>query len=468
MKAGTMIKDMTIKDKPILVVDDDKAMLTALYEALTRSGYDVVQASSGVEALNKLEDDAFGLVVTDVKMPRMSGLELLREIHSRERDLPVVMITAYGTVEDAVRAMKEGAFDYIVKPFSTDDLEAVVSKVSKTSTRCRQSGEQEERANGGAAKIEIIGNSDQINEVVEMALRAAATNSTVLIQGESGTGKELFARFIHHHSDRADKPFIAINCAALPEGVRESELFGHEKGAFTGAVCRKMGKFEQAQGGTLLLDEVSEMRPELQAKLLRVLQERQMDRVGGRTPISVNIRVIATTNRDLKKAVFDGIFREDLYYRLNVIPITIPPLRERGKDISLLVDFFLRKHGGRNGGREYPVSKKAMNKLVSYRWPGNVREMENVVERAMVLREPGELDSGCFTLDGEVKSCSEEGGIKAGVPVKDVEKELILETLKQTDGNRTKAAKMLGISLRTLRNRLREYREAGIREVQPI
>lgn len=465
-----MLKETAAGHKPILVVDDDKNMLTALYQALTRSGYRVSTASSGIDALRKFENGAFGMVITDVKMPGMGGLEVLREVRRRERGLPVLMMTAYGTVEDAVRAMKEGAFDYIMKPFSTDDLEAVVLKALSAPARERNGGGAQREDDTRATGREIIGSSPQIKRVLDIALRAAVTSSTVLIQGESGTGKELFARFIHDRSARNGKPFIAINCAALPDGLLESELFGHEKGSFTGAVCKKVGKFEQAQGGTILLDEVGEMRPQLQAKLLRVLQERQMDRVGGRAPISVDIRVIATTNRDLKMAVSEDSFREDLYYRLNVIPVTIPPLRERREDVSTLVDFFVRKHNlthGEVGGR-YTVSSAAMEKLVSYQWPGNVRELENVVERATVLRGPGLLLPDYFMLEGEVKRGNGEVGVRAGMPVRELEKDLIVETLKRTNGNRTQAAKLLGISLRTLRNRLREYRESPMGEVRTV
>ncbi len=332
----------------ILVVDDEPDMRTALSHALNRNGYSVETASNGFEAIEKLKKDRFSMVITDVKMPEMSGMEVLERVKKISPRIPVIMITAYGTISNAVEAMQEGASDYIIKPFSSETLDAAVKKVrSKSDLRIRAISSDECISAEHETK-KIITNDPSLLAVLELAKKVAPSNSTVLILGESGTGKELLASYIHYHSLRKQGPYLAVNCAALPESLAESELFGHEKGAFTGAIQRKIGKFELANNGTILLDEITEMTTPLQAKLLRVLQEREIDRVGGKKPIKIDVRIIAVSNIDVKQAVRDGKFRKDLFYRINVIPITIPPLRKRKGDIKLLSNYFLEKYSAKN------------------------------------------------------------------------------------------------------------------------
>jgi DNA-binding NtrC family response regulator len=368
------------------------------------------------------------------------------------------MVTAYGTIQNAVEAMKEGAFDYILKPFSYEDLDSAVKRAMMASSSLI--GRSSEKAWSGRSKGRpIVTQNPKMLKLMELARNIAASNATVLIQGESGTGKELLARFIFENSPRRSKPFVVINCAAIPENLLESELFGHEKGSFTGAVAQRIGKFELANHGTFLLDEIGEMSLQLQAKLLRVLQEFELDRVGGKAPIPIDVRVIATTNEDLHQAVENGDFREDLFYRLNVIPLTIPPLRERKEDISLLVEYFLKRQGEKPGGRKgIAISQEAEALLLKYDWKGNVRELENFVERAALVCETGIIEPRHFFLDGVVTVESEPRGVMVGSTVREMEKQLILKTLDEVAGNRTHAAKILGISIRTLRNKLNEYR----------
>ena len=450
----------------ILVVDDEGSMRLALSEALRRGGYAVDTASDGFEALQKFRREQFHMVITDVKMPKMSGLEVLKEIKRVSPRTPVIMVTAYGTIQNAVDAMKEGASDYILKPFSYEDLESAVKRVMMMSIP--SSGQGRGRSGGGRSKSRVIVTQHpKMQKLLDLARNIASSNATVLIQGESGTGKELLARFIYENSPRRDKPFVAINCAAVPENLLESELFGHEKGSFTGALTQRIGRFEMANGGTVLLDEVSEMSLQLQAKLLRVLQEFELDRVGGRTPISIDVRVVATTNQNLRRAVGEGKFREDLFYRLNVIPLTIPPLRERLEDISLLVEHFLRRNGEKGGPtREIAISREAQALLLKYDWKGNVRELENFLERAALVCEDGVIHPRHFFLDGVVKPRTESSGVSVGSTLREMEKQLILKTLEEVGENRTHAAKVLGVSIRTLRNKLNEYRaeEAKSRE----
>jgi two-component system response regulator FlrC len=427
-------------------------------------------------------------------MPNMDGLKLLEEINCR---LPVILITAYGTVSQAVSAMQKGANDFLTKPFSPDDLLRVVDKAIRGGN-----GDDVVRSKGErSSKVSrpIITNDPYMIRLLEVCEAVARSDATILIQGESGTGKELIARLIHTASPRSNHPFVAVNCAALPETLLESELFGHEKGAFTGAQARKIGKFELAHGGTILLDEISEMDLLLQAKLLRVLQEREVDRVGGKEPIKIDVRVLATTNRDLKRMVDQNRFRADLYYRLNVIPLTLPPLRNRVGDVRLLVNHYLSKAFG---NKSLHVPDEVFGALLAYPWPGNVRELQNAVERAALLALNGTTRTEDFLLEvnelpnlessqlrtpfrlaelvEKSEGDSEEGGvfdndsgtvvgdrkiydaaekvIRAGMTVHEVERELILATLKSTGNNRTHAAKLLGISIRTLRNKLHEYR----------
>ncbi|THI89497.1 MAG: sigma-54-dependent Fis family transcriptional regulator [Nitrospira sp. CG24A] len=459
---GGHVADIPEQAERVLIVDDDSSMRTALMESVRRLGFDVQGAIDGVDAVDRVGRYKPWLVVTDLKMPRLGGLDLIKEIKCRSPHTLMVLMTAYGTVETAVEAMKYGASDYILKPFSTDLLERVIAnlKARGVDASAPPSEPIDQRS--------ILTQDPGMVRLLSTVEGVAASQATVLINGESGTGKELLARFIHSRSPRAHRPFIAVNCAALPDGLLESELFGHERGAFTGAIMKKLGKFEMAHTGTLLLDEISEMNMGLQAKLLRVIQEREVDRVGGREPVSVNIRVIATTNRSLYHEVEQGRFREDLYYRLNVFPITVPPLRERPADISLLARHFVTASAARNGLPIPMVSAETYAMLQDRRWKGNVRELENVVERAVLLAGNGQilpshvlLESGSQpVIPAGISTVSQPSGNGS---LWEMERDLIFQTLARVRENRTHAAKELGISIRTLRNKLREYRETTCR-----
>lgn len=445
----------------ILLTDDDREMIYALRETLTRCGYIVDTASGGDEAIGKFCAKRFDMVITDIKMTPGDGIHVLREIKRRSPDTPVVLITAYGTIDNAVEAMKLGAFDYLIKPFSIESLEDVVKRGINLTQGIKRAGHHD------GIKSEIVTRDAGMIRLLKMAEEIALSDVTVLIEGESGTGKEMLAKFIHHRSTRSSGPFVAINCAAIPDGLLESELFGFERGAFTGAVNKRNGRFIQAHTGTLLLDEISEMSLALQAKLLRVLQERQVDTIGGREPVDVDIRVIATTNRSLKKEVYEGRFREDLYYRLNVFPITLPPLRERKADIPLLADHFLKKHRniGVRGNRlaVTGVSEDAIEILINHEWKGNIRELENTIERTILMTEGDTILPEHLIIDGRPGEQRTISVISAGLSVREMERALVMKTLEDVNGNRTRAAKLLGIGIRTLRNKLREYREEGVR-----
>ncbi|MBI5183446.1 MAG: sigma-54-dependent Fis family transcriptional regulator [Nitrospinae bacterium] len=448
-------------ERKILIVDDDAGMRAGLTEALRRVGCSVTTASNGFEAVDIFAYDIFDMVITDVKMPRMSGISVLREIKGISPQTPVIMITAYGTIDNAVEAMKEGAFDYILKPFSTEAIESAINRVflskNKKDVVKSLSLEVQRGTKGLIAEKKIISNNPRMKELINLARNIAYSKATILIQGESGTGKELFAQFIHQTSPRRDKPFVAVNCAALPEGLLESELFGHEKGSFTGAFGRRIGKFERANYGTILLDEISEMDLPSQAKLLRVLQEYEIDRVGGVEPIPVDVRVIATTNIDLRDAINKGKFREDLFYRLNVIPLIISPLRERKDDIPLLTDYFLKRHSANNGKGILRISEDVLHLLMKYDWKGNVRELENVIERAVLLCDSDVIFPSHLFMEARIGDKKGDLTLKVGVSVKEMERQLIMNTLNEVKGNRTYAADMLGISIRTLRNKIKEY-----------
>ncbi len=420
----------------VLVVDDDNHMRIALKESLVRAGYNVSLVEDGKQALNEIDRRMFDLVITDVKMPHVSGIDLLKHIKESSPFMPVILITGYGTIQDAVKVIKEGAYDYIQKPFNTDTLYGVVKRAL------------------GVNNGKIIGSSKIMKEMLLKAERVAKSDATVLILGESGVGKELVSKYIHENSDRFDKPFIPVNCAALPDSLLESELFGYEKGAFTGALGRKLGKFELADKGTILLDEITEMDLRLQAKLLRVLQEKEIEVVGSRYPKHVDVRVIATTNRNITKCVGEGKFREDLFYRLNVFPITVPPLRERKEDIPSLVNYLLKKHAK---GMDVVMEAEAVEYLRERPWRGNVRELENLVARACILSNCAVIK---LTHVKDVESTS-ENTMNCG-SVKEMETKLILDALKSMKGNRTKAASALGITVRTLRNKINEYKTMGI------
>jgi DNA-binding NtrC family response regulator len=435
----------------ILVVDDDPDIREVLADRLEALGYRVLTAANGVEGLEVFERQVPHLVLLDIEMPGMNGLEMLGEIRKREHDTAVIMITAYGTIERAVEAMKDGAYDFIPKPFEPDHVALIVAKALERDTLKREVEILAEQLDERHRMV--VGQSPQMSRALDVAKKAAASRSTVLLLGESGTGKEIFARAIHNWSDRSNKPFVAINCVGLSKALLESELFGHEKGAFTGALQVKKGKIELAQGGTVFLDEVGDISTELQTKLLRFLQEREFERVGGTTPISVDVRIIAATNRDLNSAVREGQFREDLYYRLNVIPLTLPPLREREEDIPGLANYFLGRFAAETKKNFTRISEEAMQKLTAYEWPGNVRELANVVESAVVLGQGPELMP--HHLPTKIVSAMPNGGGRFSYhgAVDDYRRELIVKTLAQTQGNRAAAAKILGLQ-RTYLSRL--------------
>ena len=421
--------------KPILVIDDSPQMRMALKEAIQKLGHRVVACENGEEAIEKLRRHGFSLIVTDMKMPQMDGLTLLREVRRSIGNLPVLVITGFGTIENAVESMKEGATDYLMKPFSFDALKKTINSILVRIRNAR----------------EILTQNPKMHKIVSIAGNLAASDITVLVYGESGTGKEILARQIHRMSRRADKPFVAVNCAAIPDNLLESELFGYEKGSFTGAIERRTGKFELAKGGTILLDEVGEMSMTLQAKLLRVLQEKEIDRIGGNEPIAVDVRVIATTNKDLYKECSEGRFREDLYYRLNVFPVKLPALRERPEDITFLALHFMKRFSAYAGKEIKGFSENAIALLKNRQWRGNVRELENVIQRAVFLSKGKLINSEDFLLEDVTAKTAMNGNLK------NMEKELILQTLKDVNGNKTKAARILGVSVRTIRNKLNEY-----------
>ncbi|MBI3794342.1 MAG: sigma-54-dependent Fis family transcriptional regulator [Nitrospinae bacterium] len=448
----------------ILVVDDDPNMRVSLCEALARCGYDVESAPDAVTALRQIETKDYRVVITDIRMPGRSGLELLDDVKASRPETSVILITAYGTVETAVEAIRKGADDYLLKPFGVDVLNDTIRRILNGGAPAevgRASAPAQLQPRPADNGKQIITKNPKMLQILQMAERTANSSAPVLIQGESGTGKELMARFIHNHSGRSEGAFVAINCAALPENLLESELFGYEKGAFTGAVNRKIGKFELADGGTLLLDEVTEMDINLQAKLLRVLQEKEIDRVGGSAPVKVDTRVIATTNRVPEDAIREGKFRKDLFFRLNVIPLTLLPLRERPEDIPVLAEFFLKKFSVESARDVRAVSPATMYILKKCKWGGNVRELENVLERAVLLchtdvLEPEDLFLS-YSPEGE-QSTERPENLPAGMTMEEMERRLILGTLEKTQNNRTRAAEMLGISIRTLRNKLNAYK----------
>jgi two-component system response regulator FlrC len=437
----------------VLIVEDDSSLREALCDTLELAGYTIAAAADGRTAIDFLERDNVGMVVTDVQMPRMDGNSLLKRIRNRQPDIPVVLMTAYGTVQKAVEAMRNGASDYLLKPFEADTLVEMVARFLP------------QRNN----EPRMVAEDQRTLELVALAARVARTDATVMISGESGTGKEVLAQFIHEQSARVAAPFVAINCAAIPENMLEAVLFGYEKGAFTGAYQARPGKFEQAQGGTLLLDEISEMDLGLQAKLLRVLQEREVERLGGKELIPLDVRVLATSNRVMREEVAAGNFREDLFYRLNVFPLFLAPLRERRNDILPIAQRLVERHCP---ARE-PVPKisdRAQSILVAHDWPGNVRELENVVQRALILKSGDRIEAEDLHFElapadvsASVAAASVPGvGEDLGSDLKHREQELILDALKADKGNRKAVAERLGISPRTLRYKLARMREAGV------
>ncbi len=447
---------------PVLVVDPEPAARTALLEMLSSYGQSVDTAPDGVSAAELLGRKSYKLVLAEADLPKKNGLSLLGDIQRRFEATPVVLLSDTGDVRQAVEAIRMGAMDYLIKPVTADMIEEILSRLAELNRAAARLQAQSDGEAGAGAKLvrPIITRSPEMERLLEMARSVADSQATVLISGESGTGKELFARYIHANSIRAGGPFVAVNCAALPENLLESELFGHEKGAFTGAIARKPGKFELADGGTLLLDEISEMNLALQAKLLRVLQEGEVDRLGGKTPVPVNVRVVATTNRDLEAAVEKGDFREDLFYRLNVIPLRLPPLRERPEDIQPLAEHFIDKYSRRDNKVGIGLARETIKALNEHSWRGNVRELENVIERAVLLCRTDKIQVADLMLDIKPNRPAAKPStiVYNGQTIKEMEQSMIEAALGHTDGNRTHAAKLLGISVRTLRNKLNEYK----------
>lgn len=466
----------------ILCVDDERAALESLEAALGSAGHVTVGVESGEAALNVLERGGVDLVVSDYRMPGGTGLSLLRSMSERGLAVPLVMVTGHGSIEHAVASMKEGAVDYVTKPWTPEGLRLAVEQALEVVRLRRENAELRDRLSLLEGAAPIVGESEPLRRVLETIALVAPTRSTVLLTGESGTGKELLARTIHDQSDRRDGPFISINCAAIPENLVESTLFGHERGAFTGAHKRVEGSFERANGGTLLLDEVTEMRLETQAKLLRVLQEQSFERVGGTRTLQVDVRIVATTNRDMESLVADGLFREDLYYRLSVVPLAVPPLRDRPADIPLLVRHFVDRTAREMNRAMLTVTPDAMDVLVGREWPGNVRELAHFVERAVIFEQGSKL--GLAALRRAGLSARDTRSSAAGVPVEssrsagddalsgvflklnshrldEAEDELIRLAMSASDENKTHAAHLLGINVRTLRKKLNQPADTG-------
>ena len=458
--------------KQVLVADDEDNLRRVLKAQLQHDGYEVHSVADGAAVLEAMSEHHIDVLITDLRMPKLDGMKVLKAVSDRYPHVPVIMITAHGTVDTAVEALKLGAFDYVTKPFDRAELRRVVSKAAKTRelSQAHVSGDPSERG-----RYRIIGQSEPMRGVYEAIEKVADTPSTVLITGESGTGKELIARALHENSSRKDKPFVSVNCAAIPPDLLESELFGYERGAFTGAVGSKPGRFELAHSGTLFLDEIAEIPVSMQVKLLRALQEQQFERVGGIKTITVNVRLIAATNRDLKASIAEGGFREDLYYRLNVVHVHLPPLRDRPSDIPLLIDHFVQKFNAKLDRAVSGFEDYALQELMGYTWPGNIRELENVVERCMIFAEDG--DVGAQHLPAEVRDAESatrspgagigatpgETGLKEAVreATLKLEREFIARALEQTGGNVTHTARLLKISRKSLQNKMKEL---GLRD----
>ncbi|MFH1261915.1 MAG: sigma-54 dependent transcriptional regulator [Pseudomonadota bacterium] len=444
--------------RTILLVEDDEANRTSVAKILEKEDYRIVQAKDGREALDWLRKESIDLILTDFKMPEMDGMDLLKAARLIKPRIDVILMTAHGTIETAVEAMKEGAYDFIPKPFKRATLLRIIEKNFEKVVLMRENERLRGELERYHAQKEIIGQSSGIRHVLEMVSHVAPSSATVLLQGESGTGKELVAEALHRQSSRAGKPFVKVSCAALPETLLEAELFGYEKGAFTGALNRKEGRFELADGGTLFLDEIGEVSPSVQVKLLRVLQEGEFERLGGTQSLRCDVRIVAASNRDLEEAVREKTFREDLFYRLNVITIAIPPLRSRRDDISILVEHFLKIHAAKNDKRPPAFDEEAMKVLSNYNWPGNVRELENTIERAVVLCRSERLTVS--DLPENIKKAPVAEGdripIPIGMPLEEVEALLIRETLNRAGGDKTLAAKLLGVAPRTIYRKLEE------------
>jgi len=444
----------------ILIVDDETSHLQMLDAVLSAEGYEIHQAGDGQEAINRVEERFYDLILMDIRMGKVGGIEALKEIKKISPGIPIIIMTAYGSVSTAVDALKSGAYDYLTKPLDIEELKLLVEKALHQRKLEQENLYLKERLGDRFDFSSIIGRSPKMQDLFETIALVAPSEATVLIVGESGTGKELIANAIHQNSPRTARPFIKVNCAALPETLLESELFGHEKGAYTGALARKQGRFQLAHTGSIFLDEVGEMTPTTQTKILRVLQEREFEPLGGTQTMKVDTRVIAASNKNLEEEIQQGNFREDLYYRLNVVTLEVPTLRERREDISLLADFFLKQYAEKNQRLIKGFTPRAMDLLIRHTWPGNVRELENVVERAVIMTRndmisEAELPDGIKGPDDK----EERGGfdVRPGRSLKEMEREMIIRTLDGTDGNRTRAAEILGISRRTLQLKLKDY-----------
>jgi len=437
--------------RKILVIDDEQNIRKMLTRVLSPEGFIVKEANNGLEALKRLQEENYSLVLLDLKMPGLNGIETLKEIRENDLNLPVIMMSAYGSIPEAVEAMKLGALDYLIKPFDIEELKIIIKRAIKQYEleveNIYYREEEEKRFNFD----EIIGKSSSINKVLEMVKSVASTPATVLITGENGTGKELIARAIHKNSLRKNSPFVVVNCVAFSPNLLESELFGHEKGSFTGAIAKRIGRFEMANGGTIFLDEIGEMDLTIQTKLLRVLQEREFERVGSSRTIKVDVRILSATNKDLKKEIEERRFREDLFYRLNVFSVDVPPLRERKEDIPLIVEHFTGKYNKILNKKVKKISVKAMELLLDYNYPGNIRELENIIERSMIMAKDEIIDEKYFNFVSKEEYIEKKGTLK------ETEKELIIKYLIQNKGNRTKTAEILGISRRSLQNKIKEY-----------
>jgi DNA-binding NtrC family response regulator len=473
MSTGFVVE--TKEMEPLLLVEDKSELRAMMRKALERAGYAVDEAPDGAAAIQKVRTRRYLLVITDLKMPGASGLDVLRETKQADATIPVLLLTAYGSVEEAVSAMKDGAFDFLQKPVDLEHLKLLVKRAAQQQELLRENLLLRAEYSLRYGFPRIVGEHASIREVSQQIQKVAATDTTCLLLGESGTGKELFALAVHHLSPRREQPFVALNCAAIPEGLVENELFGHEKGAFTGAGTRKVGKMDLAHRGTLFLDEIGELPLAIQAKLLRVLEEKRFERVGGTQSIDVDVRIVVATNRDLQKQVQEKLFREDLYFRISAVPMTIPPLRERGNDVLLLADHFLEKFSREFGKPGLELSAEARDRLLHYRWPGNVRELQNALERAVILADGMSIRADALQLTTAVPDASQlpggmlpekfdwKGSLEevTGRAASHVETALLESTMRECKWNKTRAAEKLGITPKTL---LAKLRSAGLEE----
>ncbi len=450
----------------ILVVDDEPNYLIVISELLGEEGFETITADNGTKALALMKGADIDLVLTDMQMPDMDGFALLEAVKSSRPEMPVIMITAYGEVEKAVRAMRSGAFNYITKPFNNDELLASINKALEHSALAQENRRLQREIRGRYSFEGIIGKSRAMRDIYELISRVAPTPSTVLVSGESGTGKELVARALHYQGPRAGRPFLSLNCAALPESLLESELFGHERGAFTGAVAMRKGKFEAADTGTLFLDEIGEMPLALQAKFLRVLQEKTIERLGGNKTIKVDVRIVAATNKNLQNEVHEKLFRQDLFYRLNVVSIVIPPLRERSDDIPLLAEHFVKKYGEQAGRTGLAISPAALQALIRAPWPGNVRELENAIERAAIMCRGDEIEPDDLNIEGAEGKGKHGSSLVEGISLNGrlpevldaIEKKMVSRALKEADFVQAQAARNLGITKSLLQYKMRKFK----------